>query len=91
MQAPMGMGAAVDILRRDGEAERCKVGRMRDSFVEMILQFVPAAIVNGPPAPQRHSGNSNVGIEGLHARDVLATLQPGVAAPKGVTCTSGIS
>lgn len=86
----VGMGAAADILRVEGETERRAVGEMRDSFVDLVLRSVPEAIINGPPASRRHPGNANVRIDGLHAQDVIAALQPDLAASTGAACTSGI-
>ena len=86
----VGMGAAADILRRDGEAERRAVGRKRDLFVETVLQSVPGTMVNGPSVTHRHPGNTNVRIDGLYAEDVLAALQPTLAASTGAACASGI-
>jgi cysteine desulfurase len=45
--------------------------------------------VNGVGVP-RHPGNLSVRFEGYVAHDVLAALQPKLAASTGSACTSGI-
>ena len=86
----VGMGVAADILRQDGAAERCAIADMRDSFVEMLLQSIPRTIINGPQASARHPGNANVRFGSLDAQDLLAALQPGLAASTGAACASGV-
>ena len=87
----VGMGVAVDIMRSDGEAERGRVGRLRDAFVDRVIESVPGVVLNGPASAQRHPGNANVRIDGLHAQDALAAMQPGLAAATGAACASGIT
>lgn len=38
---------------------------------------------------RRHPGNANLKFEGFAAEDLIATLQPYVAASTGSACTSG--
>ena len=46
--------------------------------------------INGPVGDWRHPGNANLRFDGLSAQDILAELQPSVAASTGAACTSGI-
>ena len=87
----VGMGAASEIMRFAGASERSRVGRLRDAFVALVIESVPEVALNGPPVARRHPGNANVRIAGLHGQDVLAALQPGLAASTGAACASGIT
>ena len=48
-------------------------------------------MLNGPEGPDRHPGNVNVRFVGLSGHDLLAALQPKLAASVGSACSSGIS
>ena len=85
-----GMGAAAKILLSEGAEERCTVGALRDSFVEQLLSSIAVARLNGPPVGQRHPGNANVRFSGHNAQDMLAAMQPDLAASTGAACASGI-
>lgn len=86
----VGMGTAAQLLCAEGAAERRVVGELRDSFVDEIRSSVPAAEINGPPRQRRHPGNANLRFEGCDAQDVLAAVQPRLAASTGAACASGI-
>lgn len=87
----VGMGAAANMFADEGaEAHRAALRDKRDAFVAQ-LQCLPWPImVNGPEGDARHPGNANIGFTGFTAHDVLAALQPHVAASTGSACTSGI-
>lgn len=87
----VGMAAVAEILQTDeGETERKRVAAQRDAFVER-LQASPYPIsLNGPSGDRRHPGNANLRFEGFVAQDLLASLQPHLAASTGSACTSGI-
>ena len=86
----VGMGAAAEILSEAGTDERRVVGELRDLFVDQLRSSVPAVQLNGPPAELRHPGNANLRFGGHDAQDILAAVQPGLAASTGAACASGI-
>jgi cysteine desulfurase len=87
----IGMGTAADILgMAQAVTEREVLRQRRDRLVEN-LQMLPWPItLNGPRGIGRHPGNANLRFDGFSAHDILAALQPHVAASTGSACTSGI-
>ena len=87
----VGMGAAAELLRGDAAAnERAQLYRRRDAFVEGLKGLAWPVVVNGPEGALRHPGNANIRFVGFSAHDILAAVQPRVAASTGSACTSGI-
>ena len=88
----VGMAAAAEILQTDEAAnERKRVAGQRDALSLIVLQASAYPIsINGPTGDRRHPGNANLRFEGYVAQDLLATLQPHLAASTGSACTSGI-
>lgn len=87
----VGMAAAVEILQtEEGETERMRVAGQRDTFVDLLQASAYPVTINGPTGDHRHPGNANLRFEGYVAQDLLATLQPRLAASTGSACTSGI-
>ena len=87
----VGMAAAINILRSpEGLAERNRVARLRDSFLQLLWESNPSITLNGPTGEHRHPGNANLRFNGLVAQDILGSLQPRLAASTGAACTSGI-
>ena len=87
----VGMAAAAEIVgSAEGVGERERIGRQRDSFVEVVKGSRHPVIVNGAMGNLRHPGNANLRFDGLAAQDILGALQPRVAASTGAACTSGI-
>lgn len=94
LPAPLcvGMGAAAMTFVGDaGEEERSALRRMRDKFVEGIQSRGWDISLNGAEGDRRHPGNANICFRGFSAHDILATLQPRLAASTGSACTSGIT
>ena len=88
----VGMGAAAAILSQNEAAtERARVSRQRDRFISLLREGGAEVVVNGPETAQRHPGNANLRFSGHDAQDLLAALQPHLAASTGSACTSGIS
>jgi cysteine desulfurase len=87
----VGMGAAAAIFSTaEASREREMLCKRRDKFVQN-LQSLPWPInLNGPKGPDRHPGNANLRFDGFVAHDILAALQPHIAASTGSACTSGI-
>ena len=87
----VGMGAAADMLADEAADElRKELGRKRDRFVAGLNRLAWPITVNGPAGKVRHPGNANIRFTGFAAHDILATLQPHLAASTGSACTTGI-
>ena len=87
----VGMAAAAEILQTDeGVTDRKRVAGQRDAFVERLQASTYPVSINGPTGDRRHPGNANLRFEGFVAQDLLASLQPHLAASTGSACTSGI-
>ena len=87
----VGFGAAAATLRDDdSESEHARVAAQRDRFIAALQKGGATVVLNGPPATERHPGNANLRLVGHRADEVLARLQPKLAASTGAACTSGI-
>ncbi len=87
----VGMAAAAEILRsEEGRRERGRVAQLRDLFVGALHGATVVAEINGPCGVARHPGNANVRFKDLDAQDLLAALQPNLAASTGAACGSGM-
>lgn len=87
----VGMAAAAETLQTDeGVTERKRVAAQRDTFVSLLQDSVHPVSLNGPTSDRRHPGNANLQFTGFSAHDLLASLQPHLAASTGSACTSGI-
>ncbi len=87
----VGMATAAEILQtNEGMTERKRVAGQRDTFVDLLQASAYPVLVNGPTGDRRHPGNANLQFEGYAAQDLLASLQPHLAASTGSACTSGI-
>ena len=73
---------------RNADLERQRIAEMRNNFAERLLR-VQGVAINGPVLTNRHPGNLNLQFDGCDARDVLAYLQPRLAASSGSACTAG--
>ena len=85
-----GMAAASEIIVAEGCVERKRIARQRDMFIELLQESGLTIDVNGPKGSRRHPGNANLRFDGLDAHDIIACLQPKLAASTGAACTSGI-
>lgn len=86
----VGFGCAAAILQGSNwinEFERVRA--LRDQFQERLCALGTFVRVNGAGVP-RHPGNLSVRFEGYAAHEILAALQPKLAASTGSACTSGI-
>lgn len=84
----VGMGSAAELSGSPDERRslRKKSGKLWDA----LRAIDDRIILNGPAASDRHPGNLNIGFPGILAEDLLASLQPTLAASVGSACTSGI-
>ena len=85
-----GMAAASEIIFAEGCDERKRIARQRDMFIALLREAGFPIVINGPSSDQRHPGNANVRFDGFDARDIIASLQPKLAASTGAACSSGI-
>lgn len=86
----VGMGAACDIVQSSGMEERARVAEIRDQFLVHLRQGGLDFELNGVQDHKlRHPGNANIHLKGADAEQLLAMLQPEVAASTGSACTSG--
>ncbi len=87
----VGMGTAAELMiEKLASGEKSEIQSMRDQFVSGV-QLLPYSIkLNGPALDNRHFGNANLCFQGFNAQDILAALQPKLAASTGSACTSGI-
>jgi cysteine desulfurase len=66
------------------------IGSSRGDNLERDLSALGDFVhINAADAP-RHPGNLNVRFDGYVAKDILAAVQPHLAASTGSACTSGI-
>ena len=87
----VGMGAAAEILADEAaERQRKELRRKRDEFVARLNRLSWPIAMNGPEEQARHPANASIRFTGFAAHDILAALQPHVAASTGSACTSGI-
>lgn len=86
----VGMAAASEIIVAEGSAERDRVSRQRDMFITLLKEAGLNIEVNSPTTDYRHPGNANIRFDGYDARDIIASLQPKLAASTGAACSSGI-
>ena len=87
----IGMGAAAEFFsEEDITGKRAELGRRRDAFVDGLKRLSFPVLANGAEAHARHPGNANIGFRGFSAHDILAALQPNLAASTGSACTTGI-
>lgn len=82
--------AAGLMVGNNAEAERVCLIALRDKFVDNLRTRDKSIQLNGPAGVLRHPGNANLRFPGLDARDLIAALQPRVAASTGSACSTGI-
>jgi len=83
----VGFGEACRIMREVGEEERISVAAIRDHFVKALEQKQIAKLIGS--LDQRHPGNALMRFAGQDASDLLARLQPQIAASTQSACSSG--
>jgi len=87
----VGFGAAAALLTGpEASAERDRTARLRDLFLKELEKLPWPVMLNGGVV-LRHPGNANVRFPGFPAEDLLAALQPRLAASTDSACTSGVA
>lgn len=84
----VGLAEAFRLIASEGAHERKVVGQLRDRLADRLRAIVPAMVVSAE-AVERHPGNLHVRFPDVSAEDLLARLQPDLAAASGSACTSG--
>lgn len=87
----VGFGSAAQLFNTEkARDDREQVRTRRDLFVQLLQAQNFSVILNGPAGMKRHPGNANLRFDGLSGHELLATLQPHIAASMGSACSSGI-
>ena len=87
----VGIGAAAELVSgADAEFERLRTRQLSELLMNHLKEAGISYQLNGPVLPSRHPGNVNLCFTGQNAQDLLASLQPGLAASTGSACTTGM-
>mgnify|MGYP000063288026 CR=1 FL=1 len=87
----VGMGVASDIAAQSKTLIQIEELRQtRNRFIGLLKKKIESVSVNGPSLQSRHPGNANICFHDRDARQLLAMMQPRVAASMGSACSSGI-
>jgi cysteine desulfurase len=85
----VGFGKAVEVLAESYWTEGfTRLAQIRDQLERGLSASGLSITVNGQRA-QRHPGCTNICFIGSQAEDILAAVQPSLAASTGSACTSG--
>jgi cysteine desulfurase len=85
----VGLAKAVNIARRDLEANTAHLTHLRDRLIAGVLERIPRAELTGHPR-QRLPHHASFLIEGIEGESLLMQLDmEGIAASSGSACTSG--
>jgi len=85
----VGLAKAVNIARRDLEANTAHLTRLRDRLIAGVLDRIPRAELTGHPR-QRLPHHASFLFEGVEGESLLLQLDmEGIAASSGSACTSG--
>lgn len=82
-----GFGEACRLVSVYGSGERERVALVKDRFVKILEEKQVARLVGG--RTNRHPGNALMHFRGQSAADLLARLQPYIAASTQSACSSG--
>lgn len=83
----MGFGEACRLVAIEGTIERDRISSLRNRFVKILEEKQIARLVGGRVG--RHPGNALMHFQGRNAADLLARLQPYIAASTQSACSSG--
>jgi cysteine desulfurase len=84
----VGMGAAAELAKRELPMEASRLTRLRDRFIQSLLESIPKSYLNGHPK-KRLPNNVNVRFSYIEGESLLLSLDmEGVAASSGSACTS---
>lgn len=83
----LGFGEACRLISKMGRGERISVAALRDRFVRLVEDKQIGKLVGS--LANRHPGNALMRFPGHNASDLLARLQPYIAASTQSACSSG--
>ncbi len=83
-----GLAEAFRLMTFEGILERSAVDQLKAHFTVLLRKVAPSMIVSAESVG-RHPGSLHVRFPDVDAKDLLARLQPVVAAASGSACTSG--
>lgn len=83
----VGFGEACRLVSQCASADRERVADIRDTFVEALVAREAATLIGA--LDNRHPGNALMRFAGHDASDLLARLQPTIAASSQSACSSG--
>lgn len=83
----LGFGEACEIISENGKFERQRLSSIRDHFVGLLLKEGVAKLIGS--IEYRHPGNALMRFSGQDASELLARLQPQIAASTQSACSSG--
>ncbi len=87
--ALVGLGVAAVEAQGHGDADRRRVGQLRDRLEAGILARVTGTVVNGDWARRVHN-TTNISVERVEAESLLIALDlEGIAVSTGSACSSG--
>ncbi|HXS64913.1 MAG TPA: cysteine desulfurase family protein [Streptosporangiaceae bacterium] len=88
-----GFAVAVGWAARNQAEHAARVGKLRDSLVDVVRATVPDAILNGPePGPSRLASNAHFSFPGCEGDALLMLLDAkGIACSTGSACTAGVA
>lgn len=85
----IGLGKAIELATADIPGKQQKLSKLRDAYIQKVLDTVPYAWLNGHPT-QRLAGNANISFEFIEGEGLLLSLDmKGISASSGSACTSG--
>lgn len=85
----VALGAAADLMRRQGPTEAARLRRLRLRLYNAIAQGLEGVHLNGPALDEgRHPGNLNVSFEHVEGEGLLLALTGVVAVSSGSACSS---
>jgi cysteine desulfurase len=84
----VGIGKAAEIAKTEMETESTRLTKLRDQFIEVVLDRVPESYLNGHPT-KRLPNNVNVRFSYIEGESLILSLDmEGVACSSGSACTS---
>jgi cysteine desulfurase len=84
----VGLGAAIDLCRKNMDKEAQVQTRQRDRIIAQLQEKIPHVTLNGHPV-QRLPNNANLSFNYIEGESILLNLDMlGIAASTGSACTS---
>jgi cysteine desulfurase len=85
----VAMAAALEATAASRDADRVRIGALRDRLADGLLASVPGTFENGDRS-KKVAGNAHLGFRGVEAEALLVMLDTaGVYAAAGSSCSSG--